>query len=143
MQIFTFGSYRLGVHSSGGDIDTLCVGPSTITREDFFSFFGEKLESCAYVTEFAAVPDAYVPVIKLNFNGFDLDILYAPLRFPTVPADFNIHDDMNLLNVDDRTIRSLNGYAHIDRYIHTHEWICRHDDDDYDAVLFVLSMIAL
>ena len=50
--IYTFGSYRLGVHNPGSDIDTLCIGPRNIRREeDFFNVLGTTLKEHPEVTE--------------------------------------------------------------------------------------------
>lgn len=50
-KIYTFGSYRLGVHHKGADIDALCVAPCNIDRVDYFSSFMELLKKQSEVTE--------------------------------------------------------------------------------------------
>jgi poly(A) polymerase len=50
-KIYTFGSYRLGVHGKGADIDTLCVAPKHVKREDFLTQMYEILKANPEVTE--------------------------------------------------------------------------------------------
>lgn len=50
-KIYTFGSYRLGVHHKGADIDALCVAPCNISRNDYFLSFMELLKKQPEVTE--------------------------------------------------------------------------------------------
>ncbi|EHB15561.1 Poly(A) polymerase gamma [Heterocephalus glaber] len=72
-KIFTFGSYRLGVHTKGADIDALCVAPRHVERSDFFQSFFEKLKHQDGIRNLRAVEDAFVPVIKFEFDGIEVN----------------------------------------------------------------------
>ncbi|XP_058732360.1 nuclear poly(A) polymerase 1-like isoform X2 [Vicia villosa] len=109
-KIFTFGSYRLGVHGPGADIDVLCVGPRYATRDD--DFFGElhkMLSKMPEVTELHPVPGAHVPVMGFKFNGVSMDLLYANLSLWVIPEDLDLSQESILQNADEQSVRSLNG----------------------------------
>ncbi|KAK1120611.1 hypothetical protein K0M31_012217 [Melipona bicolor] len=108
-KIYTFGSYRLGVHHKGADIDALCVVPRHIYRSDYFSSFFELLKMQEEVTDLRAVEEAFVPVIKMNFDGIEIDMLFAKLALKEIPDSMDLRDDLLLKNLDQKCVRSLNG----------------------------------
>ncbi|KAB0792382.1 hypothetical protein PPYR_14341 [Photinus pyralis] len=108
-KIYTFGSYRLGVHCKGADIDALCVAPRHIDRSDYFTSFFELLKQQPEVTDLRAVEEAYVPVIKMNFDGIEIDMLFVRLLLKEIPDSMDLQDDILLKNLDQRCVRSLNG----------------------------------
>jgi len=116
-KIFTFGSYRLGVHSSGSDIDTLCVVPKHVQREDFYDVFEPMLREFDGVTECSGVPEAFVPIITAKIQGVAIDFLVARLNLASIPDDLSLRDDNLLKNLDDRCVRSLNGSRVVDEIL--------------------------
>ncbi|KAF7322617.1 hypothetical protein HMN09_00040200 [Mycena chlorophos] len=108
-KIFTFGSYRLGVHGPGTDIDTCCVLPRHVTREDFFNVFEPMVRAAEGATEVSGVPDAFVPMIGANISGISMDLLCAPLNLSSIPEDLSLKDNNILKNLDESVVRSVNG----------------------------------
>lgn len=110
-KIFTFGSYRLGVHGPGADIDVLCVAPRHVDRsEDFFGELLQILKSEKDISEIHDVKDAYVPVIKMKYSGIQIDLLFARLSFKSIDEKMDsLTDDSILKNCDKESILSLNG----------------------------------
>lgn len=108
-KIFTYGSYRLGVYGPGSDIDTLVVAPKHISRADFFEVFPDLLKKRPELEEIAPVEDAFVPIIKLEFGGISIDLIFSRLDIPRVPKDLLLDDKNYLRNLDERDLRCLNG----------------------------------
>jgi len=109
-KIFTFGSYRLGVTGQDSDIDTLCIAPKHIMRNDFFDDLSEVLKIHPEITEFKTVKDAFVPVISMVFSGIPIDLLFARLTLSSIPEDLNdLIDESFIKNVDEKSMLSLNG----------------------------------
>lgn len=107
--VYTFGSYRLGVHNKGADIDALCVVPRHIHREDYFDSFYALLQQQAEVADLRAVADAFVPVIKMVYDGIDIDMTFARLALKEVTDNQSLSDANLLKNLDQKCVRSLNG----------------------------------
>ncbi|KAL7987208.1 hypothetical protein Chor_006127 [Crotalus horridus] len=99
-KIFTFGSYRLGVHTKGADIDALCVAPRHIERSDFFQSFFEKLK------------------LQNGIRNLRIDLVFARLPLPSLSDSLDLRDDAHLRSLDIRCIRSLNGCRVTDEILH-------------------------
>jgi len=128
-KIFTFGSYRLNVHAPNTDIDALCVAPRHVDRE--IHFFGgepksqkekEGREKYPYsslpkllsdnplVKNLNCVTEAFVPRIGMEFDGIDIDLVFARVEAKEVGEDLqNLLNDSILKNCDEKSVRSLNG----------------------------------
>lgn len=115
-RIFTYGSYRLGVFGPGSDIDTLVVGPKYVTREHFFELFPgllHEMTAPGAITDLTAVTDAFVPIIKFEYSGISIDLIFSRIatlmEIPPVTSEWNLLDNNLLRGLDEAELRSLNG----------------------------------
>lgn len=117
-KIFTFGSYRLGVHDKGADIDALCVVPRHVSRKDFFTIFYEELGQDENISELSKIEDAYVPLIKLKYHSIPIDLTFARLNIPVIKENISLLNDSILKSMDEKCVLSLNGSRVTDAMLH-------------------------
>lgn len=111
-KVSPYGSYRLGVFGPGSDIDTLIVAPKHVTRDDFFQYFPDILERMSNkgdIEENTPVPDAHVPIMKLEYAGISIDLIFVTLQLSTVPINIDLKDNSLLRGLDEVDLRSING----------------------------------
>lgn len=61
------------------------------------------------IKELTPVPDAFVPIIKLELSGISVDLLFARLALQSVPLTLTLKDTSLLRGADEKDLRSLNG----------------------------------
>jgi len=112
-KIFTYGSFRLGVFGPGSDIDTLVVVPKHITINDYFEHFPDlliKMAPAGAITDLTPVTDSFVPIIKFEYSGISIDLIFSRLAYLSqVPKDLTLADDNLLKGLSEPELRSLNG----------------------------------
>ena len=108
-QLYTFGSFLLAVDTEDSDVDMLVVVPKQLSRQaDFFTerhgqqragagpagersggisrSLAQVFGSDPRVSKLIEVVDAFVPCLKLRFNGVDIDLTFANV-LPTASAN--------------------------------------------------------
>ncbi|KAF2769344.1 Poly(A) polymerase [Teratosphaeria nubilosa] len=111
-KLFPYGSYKLGVHSPGSDIDALMAAPKHVTKDDFFEHMPDLLRgSCtpAELGKLVAVPSINVPIIKLEMKGVEIDLIFVSLQVQSVPSTTELTDDSLLRGLTETDVRSANG----------------------------------
>ena len=61
------------------------------------------------MTNFVPVEGAAVPILTFDWEGINIDLLFARLNTPSVPTNFDVDNDLVLSGVDSATEKSLNG----------------------------------
>lgn len=104
-------------------VSQILVAPGVVHRENFFGTanvteedqtrdpqsLAERIRRHPDVTNFVPVEGAAVPILTFDWEGINIDLLFARLNSNAVPADLDIDNDAVLDGVDSATEKSLNG----------------------------------
>ena len=69
----------------------------------------QRLAPPQAIAELTPVPDAYVPIIKLELMGISIDLIFARVALSSVNSTLTLKDANILRGLEERDMRSLNG----------------------------------
>jgi poly(A) polymerase len=61
------------------------------------------------IEENTPVPDAHVPIMKMEYSGISIDLIFVRLALSAVPIDLDLKDNNLLRGLDEVDLRSING----------------------------------
>ncbi|KAH0795707.1 nuclear poly(A) polymerase 1-like isoform X2 [Histomonas meleagridis] len=113
-KLFAFGSYKIGCYGPDSDLDILIVFPNFISRDRVFDDFGRMIQENRFFNgQFQSIRDAYVPIIRFEFQSIRVDCSFAILDMPFIPPSLDLTDDSILTEINTQykpeSIASING----------------------------------
>lgn len=119
-KLLPYGSYKLGVSSPTGDIDSLILAPYFVDRdEDFFGLLYPLLTELAAnndnIKELTMVNQQHtiMPLIKMTFYKVPIDMVFARVQYTESLEEFvrtKLYHEEYLQPMDEKMKRSFNGY---------------------------------
>lgn len=88
------------------------MAPKHVRRDDFFDIYPTVLRKQAedQISSFTAVPDSFVPIIKLVLNEIDIDLIFVSIAtLHTIPLNLELKDNKLLDSLDQPSIRAITG----------------------------------
>ncbi len=83
IETVVFGSYMLGVHSPGTDIDVILVFRSKyVSQKEFLVSFVKHVQSLDDFYGLLSISQAKVPIVKVHYGSIQFDILFANMEEP-------------------------------------------------------------
>ncbi len=135
-RLLCYGSYKLGVSTPSGDIDTLVLSPNYVDRD--LHFFGTLL---SMLEEFAKDNDnikeltsinyehSITPLIKMNFYDVSVDMVFAKLEDVSsldgqissngLSMRKNLNNDDLMREMDEKMKRSYNGFRNAEMILNS------------------------
>jgi poly(A) polymerase len=77
VELYPYGSFRMGMGSAGSDVDAVGIGPSHLSREAFAQALLQALSEEEGSEGARFIADASIPLVKLSLDGVPFDVSYA------------------------------------------------------------------